>query len=128
MRMRPVVCSRARARFDARAPEGVLDLSRPCSGWVDGLLEPGATAGDTESSPTSGCARAEAKKVEVPKPSVDDTSFHLALESQPTYTSGQAGTVQLVLEARGGYHVNEDYPLRVDLKAPAGGQAHQGFA
>ena len=61
----------------------------------------------------------QAKKVEVPKPSVDDTSFHLALESQPTYTSGQAGTVKLVLEARGGYHVNEDYPLRVDLKAPA---------
>jgi len=58
------------------------------------------------------------KKAEPPKQSIDDTSFHLALESQPTYTSGQPGSVQLVLEARGGYHVNEDYPLRVDLKAP----------
>ncbi len=57
------------------------------------------------------------KKAEAPTPSIDDTSFHLALESQPTYTSGQAGTVQLVLQGRGGYHVNEDYPLRVNVKA-----------
>lgn len=71
-------------------------------------------------SPSVPAAPAPAeKKAEAPKQSVDDTSFHLALESQPTYTSGQPGTVKLVLEARGGYHVNEDYPLRVDLKAPA---------
>jgi hypothetical protein len=58
------------------------------------------------------------KKAETPKQSIDDTSFHLALQSQPTYTSGEPGTVQLVLEARGGYHVNEDYPLSVKLQAP----------
>ena len=59
-------------------------------------------------------------KAEAPKPSVDDTSFHLALESQPPIHLGtSAAPCELVLEARGGYHVNEDYPLRVDLKAPA---------
>ncbi len=61
----------------------------------------------------------EKKAAAAPTPVVSDTSFELALQSQPTYTSGQAGTVKLQLSARGGYHVNEDYPLRVDLKAPA---------
>jgi hypothetical protein len=55
---------------------------------------------------------------EAAKPSVDDASFHLALESDPNYSAGQAGTVRLVLQARGGYHVNQDYPIHVDLKAP----------
>ncbi|MFT3922525.1 MAG: hypothetical protein QM778_08325 [Myxococcales bacterium] len=85
-----------------------------CSGQES---QPPAAAAP-EVSPPAAAAPAE-KKAEPPKPSIDDTSFHLALESQPTYTAGQAGSVQLVLEARGGYHVNEDYPLRVDLKAPS---------
>jgi hypothetical protein len=82
-------------------------------GGQDTKQEPEGTALPAPAAP------AVEKKAEPPKQSIDDTSFHLALESQPTYTSGQAGTVQLVLEARGGYHVNEDYPLRVNLKAPA---------
>jgi hypothetical protein len=60
-----------------------------------------------------------AAAAEAPKPSADDTSFHLALESDPNYSAGQAGTVRLVLLARGGYHVNQDYPIRVDLTAPS---------
>ena len=53
-----------------------------------------------------------------PGPSVEDNTFKLALVSEPEYSAGSAGTVKLVLEARGGYHVNQDYPIKVDLKAP----------
>lgn len=46
--------------------------------------------------------------------------FRLALEPAPQYLAGQAASLRLVLQAKGGYHVNQDYPIRVDLKAPAG--------
>jgi hypothetical protein len=59
-----------------------------------------------------------AKAPEKATPRIDDTTFHLALESEPNYSAGQPASVRLVLEARGGYHVNQDYPLRVELKAP----------
>jgi hypothetical protein len=54
------------------------------------------------------------------KPSIDDTTFRLALVGAPEYAADKEGAVELTLEARGGYHVNQDYPIRVDLKAPAG--------
>jgi hypothetical protein len=65
-------------------------------------------------APTPAPAAAEA-----PKPSIEDTSFRLALESAPNYPAGQPAQLKLVLEARGGYHVNQDYPIRVSFKAPA---------
>jgi hypothetical protein len=79
-----------------------------------------------EAASPSSAALSAAKPAEAPAPVVDDTSFHLSLKGQPTYTSGQAGTVQLVLEPRGGYHVNQDYPIRVDLKAPAAVKLSKG--
>jgi hypothetical protein len=55
-----------------------------------------------------------------PTPVVEDTSFRLAFEKPGALSAGQPGTVQVVLESKGGYHVNQDYPIRVDLKAPEG--------
>ncbi len=55
-----------------------------------------------------------------PGPSVEDNTFKLSLVSEPEYSAGSAATVKLVLEARGNYHVNQDYPIKIDLKAPAG--------
>lgn len=55
-----------------------------------------------------------------PGPSVEDNTFKLSLVSEPEYSAGNAATVKLVLEARGNYHVNQDYPIKIDLKAPAG--------
>jgi hypothetical protein len=52
-------------------------------------------------------------------PSVEDPTFKLALVGEPEYAAGAPAKLKLVLEARGGYHVNQDYPIRVDLKAPA---------
>lgn len=53
-------------------------------------------------------------------PSVEDTSFKLALVGEPEYTAGTPGKLKLTLEARGGYHVNQDYPMKVQLKAAGG--------
>ena len=61
-----------------------------------------------------------AKVVEPPKPSIDDTTFRLALVGAPEYAADKEASLELTLEARGGYHVNQDYPIRVDLKAPSG--------
>lgn len=55
-----------------------------------------------------------------PGPSVEDNTFKLSLVSEPEYSAGNAATVKLVLEARGNYHVNQEYPIKIDLKAPAG--------
>lgn len=59
------------------------------------------------------------KPADPPKPSVEDTTFRLALEA-PAAAPDQPATAELTLEARGGYHVNQEYPIRVDLKAPPG--------
>lgn len=53
------------------------------------------------------------------KPVIEEPTFRLALSGAPTYTAGQPQTLKLGLSARGGYHVNQDYPIRVDLKGPA---------
>jgi hypothetical protein len=54
-----------------------------------------------------------------PQRSIEDNTFRLALVSEPEYTAGAPSTFKLLLEAKGGYHVNQDYPIRVDLSAPA---------
>lgn len=91
----------------------------PRSFYVAGFLLSVSACG---SEPSDSVAPAPApqqavKKATPPGPVVSDTSFQLSLQSQPTYTSGEAGKVQLHLDPRGGYHVNLDYPVRVDLKA-----------
>jgi hypothetical protein len=65
-------------------------------------------------------AQATAKSAEPPKPTIEDTTFKLALTGQPEYAAGKQASVQLILEARGGYHVNQEYPIRVDLKSATG--------
>lgn len=63
---------------------------------------------------------AEKKVEEAPQPTIEDTTFKLALAGQPAYAAGERAAVQLTLEARGGYHVNQEYPIRIELKAPSG--------
>jgi hypothetical protein len=60
------------------------------------------------------------KRADPKTPVIEDTTFKLALSGEPSYAAGQAGVVKLSLEPRGGYHVNQDYPIRVDLKGPGG--------
>lgn len=64
-------------------------------------------------------AAAPAKTPESPPgPSVEDNTFKLSLVAEPEYSAGSAAHLKLVLEARGNYHVNQDYPIKIDLKAP----------
>jgi len=82
-----------------------------------------AACSRTESpAATAAPVQAEAPLVkaaaEPPSPKVEDNTFRLALVGPAEYTAGQAGSLKLTLEALGGYHVNQDYPIRVDVKAP----------
>ena len=72
-------------------------------------------------------APAGAKKPDAPTgPSIETGSFLLALApvsvapAQPGYAIGKAGEVEITLEGRGEWHVNQEYPIRVDLKAAPG--------
>jgi hypothetical protein len=72
------------------------------------------------SQPAQPAAPAAAAQVaSPPQPSIEDNTFKLALVSEPEYAAGAPATLKVLLEAKGGYHVNQDYPIRVDLKAPA---------
>jgi hypothetical protein len=80
--------------------------------------EPSATspapAQPVEPKPAAAAALAAATPV------IEDTTFKLGLASDAEYTAGNPGTLKLLLEARGGYHVNQDYPIKVQLKAAGG--------
>jgi hypothetical protein len=64
----------------------------------------------------------EAPKPDEPAgPRVETGSFLLAVTpTEPGYSVGKAGQVEIALEGRGDWHVNQDYPIRVDLKAGSG--------
>jgi hypothetical protein len=72
--------------------------------------------------PAAAGAQVEAEKPEAPAgPSIETGSFLLAVAPvQQGYTIGKAGQVEIALEGRGEWHVNQEYPIRVDLKAAPG--------
>jgi len=54
-------------------------------------------------------------------PKIETGSFLLAVAPvQPKYVAGKAGEVEIALEGRGEWHVNQEYPIRVDIKAAPG--------
>jgi hypothetical protein len=67
-------------------------------------------------------APAETKTSDEPAgPSIETGSFLLVVSpTQPGYTIGKLGEVEIALEGRGEWHVNQEYPIRVDLKASPG--------
>jgi len=83
-----------------------------------------ACAGGEESAPAAEAPKAEkaapapaaaaAEQATPEGPSVDDTTFVLALSRK----SPEA--LELRLEGRGGYHVNQDYPFKVELSGSEG--------
>ena len=65
--------------------------------------------------------RAEQKADEPAGPRIETGSFLLAVApAQPKYAAGKAGELEIALESRGEWHVNQDYPIRVDIKAAPG--------
>lgn len=54
-------------------------------------------------------------------PRVETGSFLLAVApSEGGYRIGKTGEVEIALEGRGDWHVNQEYPIRVELKAAPG--------
>jgi hypothetical protein len=61
------------------------------------------------------------KTAEPAGPRIETGSFLLAVAPvQPEYAAGRAGEVEIALESRGEWHVNQEYPIRVDIKAAPG--------
>ena len=52
---------------------------------------------------------------------IETGSFTLEVSpAQPIYAAGKPGELEIALESRGEWHVNEEYPIRVDLQAAPG--------
>jgi len=88
---------------------------------------PAPKAGDHDHSQhqhdhAAAAATAETQKPDEPAgPSIETGSFLLAVApAQRGYTIGKAGEVEIALEGRGEWHVNQEYPIRVELKAAPG--------
>ena len=64
----------------------------------------------------AGAARADEARARVEKP-----QYVLALSGGQGVKVGAPATVELVLTARGGYHVNRDYPSNLKVDAAADG-------
>jgi len=94
----------------------------PIKSFAVAVLLFGAACNKSEpAAPTPTVAQPlEQKLPAAQSPVVEDTTFKLALTSDAEYTAGSPGTLKLVLEARGGYHVNQDYPIKVQVKAAGG--------
>ena len=81
-------------------------------------------AGGCESKapqPKADPTQPDTKPDEPAGPRLETGSFLLQVAStQPKYNVGKAGAVEIELEGRGEWHVNQDYPIRVDIKAGPG--------
>lgn len=54
-------------------------------------------------------------------PRIETGSFLLTVSpSEPKYRVGKTGELEIALESRGPWHVNQEYPIRVDLNAGPG--------
>jgi len=63
------------------------------------------------------------KPAEPAGPSVETGSFLLAVTpADARYSIGKAGRVEIALQGRGDWHVNQEYPIRVDLSADSNTQ------
>jgi hypothetical protein len=64
---------------------------------------------------------AEPEADEPAGPRIETGSFLLAVApAQPKYAAAKAGDLEIALESRGEWHVNQEYPIRVDIKAAPG--------
>ena len=89
---------------------------------TDAPAEPQAAEGEPQAAAPHAdkpkVAAEPAKPEKAPTPSIEDPTFTLALSGKPEYAAAQGGALDLVLTARGGYHVNQEYPLSIQLSVP----------
>ena len=67
-------------------------------------------------------AEASAQEPSEPSgPKIETGSFSLEVSpAQAKFAAGKVGELEIALESRGEWHVNQEYPIRVDLKAAPG--------
>lgn len=81
--------------------------------------ETGESAGEPQAAAEEAGEAAEAEGAAEAGPVVEDPSFELRADATGPYSSGELGQFAITLTPRGEYHVNEEYPIRVELEAPA---------
>jgi hypothetical protein len=55
-----------------------------------------------------------------PSDKVETDSFTLNLRPAGAYAANQLGNFVVALEPKGHWHINQDYPISIKVKAPAG--------
>lgn len=77
-----------------------------------------AACGQSSSSPSAEDPPPPEAPAEPPGPRVTRPQFELVAETDGPLTAGQLGQLKIRLTGRNGWHVNEDYPVSVELTAP----------
>jgi hypothetical protein len=66
-------------------------------------------------------APVEGKPAEPTMGKLDEKNFSVEMKATGPYKAGQQGTVEVVLEPKGEFHCNQEYPYKIKLgTAPAG--------
>lgn len=55
---------------------------------------------------------------------LDEANFSLSLQTSGTYKAGQQGEIQVVLEPKGTFHCNQEYPYKMKLGTPPAGVSY----
>lgn len=102
-------------RILEHAAAAMLLLTGACGGDdatpAEAVPEPAAEAEEAQPGPAGSPA-------EEAGPVVEDPSFELRAEAGGPYTTGEAGDFQIRLTPRGNYHVNQEYPMSIEVRAP----------
>jgi len=94
-------------------PSSNTEVEAAAAPATPGATEPSGAAPSKTAEPASaGAAELRSK--------VSEDSFELKVESSGTYKVGTAGQVQIVLDAKSPFKVNQEYPYSFSLKETAG--------
>lgn len=75
---------------------------------------------ETNAPPDPGPQPRGARGGEAAGPVVVDEGFELRASTGGPYRAGELGRFGITLSGRDGWHVNQDFPIRVELTAPSG--------
>lgn len=81
----------------------------------------GCKGSSTPPAPTPESPAADVKPAEPAMGKLDEKNFSLEMKTAGPYKAGQQGNVEVVLEPKGEFHCNKEYPYKIKLgTAPAG--------
>ncbi|HMY20425.1 MAG TPA: hypothetical protein PKA58_29065 [Polyangium sp.] len=81
----------------------------------------GCKGSSTPPAPVQDAPTLETKPVGPTMGKLDEKNFSVEMKSDGPYKVGQAGTVEVVLEPKGTFHCNKEYPYKIKLGAPPAG-------